>query len=69
MSAAPTSLITRLLLVSFGALSLLVSAPQAKADDKVIRVGTLKVIHGIAPYFYQKFAPPGYTVEVACGAG
>jgi ABC-type nitrate/sulfonate/bicarbonate transport system substrate-binding protein len=24
----------------------------------------LKVIHGIAPYFYQKFAPPGYTVEV-----
>jgi NitT/TauT family transport system substrate-binding protein len=64
MSAAPTSLIARLLLVSFGALSLLVSAPQAKADDKVLRVGTLKVIHGIAPYFYQKFAPPGYTVEV-----
>jgi NitT/TauT family transport system substrate-binding protein len=64
MSAAPTSLFARLLLVSFGALSLLLSAPQAKADDKVIRVGTLKVIHGIAPYFYQKFAPPGYTVEV-----
>ena len=64
MSAAPTSLFARLLLVSFGTLSLLLSAPQAKADDKVIRVGTLKVIHGIAPYFYQKFAPPGYTVEV-----
>jgi NitT/TauT family transport system substrate-binding protein len=64
MSAAPTSLFARLLLVSFGALSLFLSTPQAKADDKVIRVGTLKVIHGIAPYFYQKFAPPGYTVEV-----
>jgi ABC-type nitrate/sulfonate/bicarbonate transport system substrate-binding protein len=64
MSAAPTSLFARLLLVSFGALSLLFSAPQSRAEDKVLRVGTLKVIHGIAPYFYQKFAPPGYTVEV-----
>ena len=25
---------------------------------------TLKLIHGITPYFYEKFAPPGYTVEV-----
>jgi NitT/TauT family transport system substrate-binding protein len=33
-------------------------------DNKVIRVGTLKLIHGITPYFYKKFAPPGYTVEV-----
>jgi NitT/TauT family transport system substrate-binding protein len=64
MSAAPTSLLARLLLVAFGTLSLFVSASQAQADDKVLRVGTLKVIHGIAPYFYQKFAPPGYTVEV-----
>jgi NitT/TauT family transport system substrate-binding protein len=64
MSAAPTSLLARLLLVAFGTLSLLVSASQAQADDKILRVGTLKVIHGIAPYFYQKFAPPGYTVEV-----
>src|SRR6202047_49993 len=64
MSAAPPSLLARLLLGSFGALSLLVSAPQAHADDKVLRVGTLKLIHGITPYFYEKFAPPGYTVEV-----
>jgi NitT/TauT family transport system substrate-binding protein len=64
MSFAPTSLFARLLFVSFGILSLLLSAPQAQAEDKVLRVGTLKVIHGITPYFYQKFAPPGYTVEV-----
>ena len=64
MPAAPNSLLTRLLLVSFGALSLLLAAPQAKAEDKVLRVGTLKLIHGITPYFYEKFAPPGYTVEV-----
>src|ERR1700732_2003685 len=58
------SSLTRLLLVLFGALSLLIGSPQARAEDKVLRVGTLKLIHGITPYFYERFAPPGYTVEV-----
>jgi len=40
------------------------SATQAAADDKVLKVGTLKLIHGISAYFYEKFVPPGYTVEV-----
>jgi len=45
-------------------------APEARAQekngdkDKVLRVGTLKLIHGISAYFYEKFASPGYTVEV-----
>jgi len=39
-------------------------APSAQAQDKVLRVGTLKLIHGISAYFYEKFAPPGYRVEV-----
>jgi NitT/TauT family transport system substrate-binding protein len=42
----------------------IVPAPQAAADDKVLKVGTLKLIHGISVYFYEKFAPAGYTVEV-----
>jgi len=46
------------------AVSLLVAAAPARADDKVIKVGTLKLIHGISAYFYEKFAPPGYSVEV-----
>jgi ABC-type nitrate/sulfonate/bicarbonate transport system substrate-binding protein len=29
-----------------------------------IRMGTLKLIHAITPYFYQRFAPEGVTVEV-----
>ena len=62
MSAA--SLMSRLLLASLGALLLFGAAPQANAEDKVLRVGTLKLIHGITPYFYEKFAPPGYKVEV-----
>jgi hypothetical protein len=64
MPVAPNSLLTRLLLVSFGVLSLVLASPQARAEDKVLRVGTLKLIHGITPYFYEKFAPPGYKVEV-----
>jgi NitT/TauT family transport system substrate-binding protein len=58
------SSLTRLLLVSFAALSLLLPPPQARAEDQVLRVGTLKLIHGITPYFYERFAPPGYKIEV-----
>ena len=39
-------------------------APRVHAQDKVLKVETLKLIHGISAYFYEKFAPPGYTVEV-----
>jgi len=39
-------------------------APQVHAQDKVLKVGTLKLIHGISVYFYEKFAPAGYTVVV-----
>jgi len=55
----------RLLLASLtsSALALSMAAP-AQAQDKVIKVGTLKLIHGITPYFYEKFAPAGYKIEV-----
>lgn len=36
----------------------------ARAEEKVIKVGALKLIHSITPYFYQQFAPPGYKIEV-----
>ena len=32
-------------------------------QQKVLKVGTLKLIHGITPYFYEKFAPAGYKIE------
>ena len=53
----------RLLLASLTScgLALSVAAPTAAhAQDKVIKVGTLKLIHGITPYFYNKFTPAGY---------
>ena len=36
----------------------------ARAADRVIKVGGLKLIHSITPYFYEKFTPAGYKVEV-----
>ena len=39
-------------------------APQAVAQDKVIKMGSLKLIHSIAPHFYEKFTPAGYKVEI-----
>jgi NitT/TauT family transport system substrate-binding protein len=36
----------------------------AMAEERVIKVGTLKLIHAITPYFYEKFTPPGYKIEV-----
>ncbi|MHC2337744.1 ABC-type nitrate/sulfonate/bicarbonate transport system substrate-binding protein [Bradyrhizobium sp. USDA 4454] len=30
----------------------------------MIRVGALKLIHSIAPYFYERFVPAGFKVEV-----
>lgn len=42
----------------------LAATSHALAEDKVIKVGTLKLIHGITPYFYEKFAPPGYKIQI-----
>ena len=37
---------------------------NARAGNRVINVGTLKLIHGITPYFYDKFAPAGIAIQV-----
>ena len=45
----------------------LIAAPsivRAAGEPVVIRAGALKLIHSIAPYFYDKFVPAGYKVEV-----
>lgn len=46
------------------ALALAALAPAAQAQDKVIKVGALKLIHSITPHFYEKFAPAGYKIQV-----
>ncbi len=46
--------------------AVLIAAPSvAKAQSEtVIRMGALKLIHSIAPYFYSQFTPAGYRVEI-----
>jgi NitT/TauT family transport system substrate-binding protein len=39
-------------------------SPSSFAQDKVLKVGTLKLMHAITPHFYEKFAIPGYRIEV-----
>src|SRR3979490_193669 len=46
------------------ALPLAALAPSAQGADRVIKVGSLKLIHSITPYFYEKFTPAGYKIEV-----
>lgn len=36
---------------------------KARAET-VVRMGTLKLIHAITPYFYERFVPDGVRVEV-----
>ncbi len=44
----------------------LVASPSiVRAEgETTIKMGALKLIHSIAPHFYQKFTPAGYRVEV-----
>ena len=63
MRSHPSRLLARFLPIAAVALALAFPG-GAQAQDKVLRVGTLKLIHGISAYFYEKFVPPGYTVEV-----
>ncbi len=44
--------------------AMLFAVPAQAQNQKVIKVGTLKLIHAITPHFYQQFAPPGYKIEV-----
>src|ERR1700733_9647530 len=37
---------------------------RAEGEPIVIRAGALKLIHSIAPYFYDQFVPAGYRIEV-----
>jgi ABC-type nitrate/sulfonate/bicarbonate transport system substrate-binding protein len=64
MLGSLTRLLTGASLVLLTSISFIAVAPAHAPDNKVLKVGTLKLIHGISAYFYEKFVPPGYTVEV-----
>jgi ABC-type nitrate/sulfonate/bicarbonate transport system substrate-binding protein len=39
-------------------------ASRAHAETVVLKMGVLKLIHSITPYFYDKFTPDGYRIEI-----
>ena len=59
-----TNLSRRALVATGLAAPFVLRAMPARADDVVIKVGSLKLIHSIAPFFYEKFVPAGYRVEI-----
>ena len=54
----------RTLLAGLGAGLFAAPAVLRAAEPTVIRMGSLKLIHSIAPYFYPQFEPAGFKVEV-----
>lgn len=46
------------------AVALSTTSAKVFAADRTVKVGTLKLIHGITPYFYEKFASEGVKFEV-----
>ena len=52
--------------ILMGAAATALAAPSVVRAQQpvVIRMGALKLIHSIAPYFYERFTPAGYRVEV-----
>jgi ABC-type nitrate/sulfonate/bicarbonate transport system substrate-binding protein len=40
------------------------AAPAIAAETVTIKMGVLKLVHSITPYFYEKFLPAGYAIEI-----
>jgi ABC-type nitrate/sulfonate/bicarbonate transport system substrate-binding protein len=47
-----------------GASAALFAPAIVRAQDKVLKMGGLRLIHSITPHFYEQFAIPGMTIEV-----
>jgi ABC-type nitrate/sulfonate/bicarbonate transport system substrate-binding protein len=51
-------------LVGAGATAVVAPSIARAQQPTVIKMGALKLIHSMAPYFYAQFTPAGYQVEV-----
>jgi ABC-type nitrate/sulfonate/bicarbonate transport system substrate-binding protein len=61
----PASLLSRRrLMTGLLAAPAILRVSGARADSVTIRMGALKLIHSITPWFYQRFLPAGYTLDI-----
>ena len=55
----------RRLLASAGFAASMLAAPSiVRAQGKTVKMGTLRLVHSMPPYFYEKFAPAGTKIEI-----
>jgi NitT/TauT family transport system substrate-binding protein len=55
----------RRLLASAGFAASMLAAPAiVRAQGKTVKMGALRLVHSMPPYFYDKFAPAGTKIEI-----
>ncbi len=54
----------RKFIIGAGAATVFAPSIVRAQGTTTIKMGSLKLIHSIAPHFYEKFTPAGYKVEV-----
>jgi NitT/TauT family transport system substrate-binding protein len=55
----------RRLLASAGFAASLLAAPSIlRAETRTVKMGALRLVHSMPPYFYEKFAPAGTKIEI-----
>jgi hypothetical protein len=55
----------RRLLASAGFAASMLAAPAiVRAQGTTVKMGALRLVHSMPPYFYEKFAPAGTKIEI-----
>ena len=55
----------RRLLIGAGLAAGTLAAPAIlRAESKTVKMGALRLVHSMPPYFYEKFAPEGLKIEI-----
>lgn len=60
-------MIQRRRLLSGGAIaaaSTLVAPALLRAETRTVKMGVLRLVHSMPPYFYEKFAPEGFKIDI-----
>jgi NitT/TauT family transport system substrate-binding protein len=54
----------RRLLIGAGIAAGTLAAPAIVRADTTVKMGALRLVHSMPPYFYEKFAPAGLKIEI-----
>jgi ABC-type nitrate/sulfonate/bicarbonate transport system substrate-binding protein len=54
----------RRLLIGAGLAAGTLAAPAIVRAETTVKMGSLRLVHSMPPYFYEKFAPAGFKIEI-----